>query len=61
MGGPGNRVGSEQMTKEPGNITKTVGFVSVNGEVVVLESLLKGFIPDSVELAKTFSDETIEC
>ena len=48
------------MAEESSNVTKTVGFVSVNGEVVVLESLFKRFVPDPVEFAETFSDETIE-
>ena len=48
------------MSEESSDVTKTVGFVSVNGEVVVLESLFKRFVPDPVEFAETFSDESVE-
>ena len=59
--GPVDRVGGEEMTKEAGDITETVGFVAMDGVVVVGERLLEALVPDAVQLAEALSNETVEC
>jgi hypothetical protein len=58
--GPGNGIRGKHVAKEPGDITEPVGFVSVDGVVVVDESLLEAIGPDAVESAETFPDEPVE-
>ena len=38
---PANRVGSQKMAKEPSNVAKLVGLVSMNRGVVLGEGLLE--------------------
>lgn len=48
------------MTEKAGNVSEAVGFVSVNGGVVHSECTFETFIPDSIEFAEPFTNETIE-
>lgn len=57
---PRNRVSGEEMTEKPSYIPKSVGLVSMNGGVVKPEGALETIVPDSVELAESFADETIK-
>lgn len=57
---PGDSVRCDQVAEEPTDITELVGFVSMDGLVVLCESFLEGFCPDPVELAEAFTDETVK-
>lgn len=48
------------MTKEAGDVPKAVGLVTMDGRVVIRERLFKAFIPDTIEFAEAFADETVE-
>lgn len=55
---PANGVSREKMAEELGYNTKAVGFVSVNGVVVLCERLLEKLLPHAVDLAESLTDET---
>lgn len=48
------------MAEETGNVTEAVAFVSVNSAIIVPKRLFEAVIPDPIQLAKSFADETIE-
>jgi len=48
------------VAKEPRDVTQTIRFVTMNCVVIRLKSSLEALIPNAVELAETFTDETIE-
>jgi hypothetical protein len=47
------------VAEEPGNVSHTIRFVSVNCIKVILECGFKAFRPDAIELAESFADETV--
>ena len=53
---PRYTVRCEEVTKESTNVSKLVGFVSMNGVVVFLECFLEVFRPNSIEFTESFSD-----
>lgn len=57
---PRNGIGGEEMAKESGNITQTVRFVAMNRGVVIPKRSLQAIGPNAVELAKPFTDVSIE-
>jgi len=57
---PGNSIRCEKVAKESTNVSELVGLVSMDRVVVLLESFLEVFRPDSVEFTESFSDQTVE-
>lgn len=57
---PRDRVCAEEMAEEAGDVPQTVRLVSMNGGVVFGECTFEAFVPNSVQLAETFANETIE-
>jgi len=57
---PRDPVRCKEMAKESTDVSKLVGLVSMDGVVVLLESLLEIIGPDSVEFTKSFTNETVE-
>jgi len=48
------------MTEESGDITQPVRLVTVHRVVIVGEGLLEALTPDTIDFAKTLSNETIK-
>lgn len=48
------------MAKEAANITELVGFISMNGVIILLERFLERIGPNSVKLAESLADETVK-
>lgn len=48
------------MSKEFGNVTESVGFVSVDRIVVCAEGFFEEFGPETVELCETLTDQAVE-
>ena len=48
------------MAEETRNVTKAIGFVTVNRFVVLSEGLFEAIGPDTIQFAETFTDESIE-
>ena len=57
---PRDSVRRDEVTEEATDVSKSVGLVSMDGVVVVGEGLFEGVAPDSIDLAESFSDETVE-
>lgn len=48
------------MAKETANVTQLVGFISMNGIVILLKRFLECIGPNSVKLAESLADETVK-
>ena len=48
------------MPEEAGDVAEAVGFVSVDGAVVVCKGRFQTFGPGAIELGETLADETVE-
>jgi len=57
---PANGVRRNQIAEEFSNVSKTVRFVSMDGGVICLESLFKGFLPIAIEITESLAHETVE-
>ena len=49
------------MAKEARDISKAIGFVSVDCGVIITERLFEAFVPNPVEFAEPLADKTVEC
>ena len=48
------------MPEEACDVSEAIGLISVNCSVIVAERLLEAIVPDTIEFAEPFTDETIE-
>ena len=57
---PTDCVGGNQISKEFSDISKTIGFVTMDCGVVCFKGLFEGFLPISIEVTESFTHETVE-
>lgn len=57
---PPNSICAQHMAKEASNVTQPIRFVAMNSLVVLGECGLEEITPETVELRKSLSDQTIE-
>lgn len=57
---PANRVGSQKMSEQTGDVSESICFVSVNRVVVVCEGVFEQICPKSVQFGETLAYETEE-
>lgn len=57
---PADAIGREKVAKEAGDVTKTIGFVSVDRVVIVGEALCERFGPLAMKLAEALAHVAIE-
>lgn len=48
------------MSEEFSDISKTIGFITVDGGVVCFKGLFEGFLPIPIEITESFTHETVE-
>lgn len=57
---PSDRIGAQSMTEKASDVSESVRFISVDRIVVFCEGLLEEVGPESVDLSKPLTDETVE-
>lgn len=57
---PPDSIGAQHMAEEASNVTQAVRLVAMNGIVILGERGLEEITPETVELCKPLSDQTIE-
>lgn len=59
-GHPRNGVGAKQMSKKAADVAQPIGFIPMNGGVVISECGFEAICPYSVQFAESLSDKPIE-
>lgn len=57
---PANRIRNQQMREELSNDPETVVFVTVYGVIILRKIRFEKVHPETIQLAKSFSNQTIE-
>jgi hypothetical protein len=57
---PSDSIGANKVTKKASNVPKSVGFVSMNGIVILRELLFEEIRPKAIDLRKSLPNETIK-
>lgn len=55
-GHPRNGVRAKQMSKKAGDVAQPIGFIPMNGSVVISERVFEAVCPYSVQFAESFSN-----
>ena len=48
------------MSKKSGDVSQTIGFISVDSRIILVEGFFKGVGPDPVEFTETFANKSIK-